>query len=100
MKYLITEEIESPSKVTKHIEAFDFFFIIIYVGVSFALMGGVYSALKPFYMIFSLAVAVFLTSKSAFNKKRRNYESLILLLKKDYEIYRPLYGEGNENEKG
>lgn len=99
MKYLVTEDIESPSKVTKHIEAFDFFFILIYMGAAFMFMGGVYSALKPVYMFFSFAVAVFLTSKSSFNKKRRNYQSLMILLRKDYEIYVPIYGEGNEDEE-
>ena len=57
MKYLITEEIESPNRVFKNVEALDFF------------------------------------CSSAFNRKRRNMESVFLLLKHNTAVYKAVYGE-------
>lgn len=96
MKYLITENIESPSKVSKHIEAADFFFMVIYIGICVAIMGMVHEKLKVAYIIFSCVMAIFLTSKSIFNKKRRNYESIYLMLVHDLNVYKPIYGEADE----
>lgn len=92
MRYLVTEQIESPNKVTKHIEVTDFFFVLFYMAISFALMDFVHQGLRVVYMIFSAACCLFLTAKSPFNRKRRNYESMILLFSKDETVYRPIYG--------
>jgi uncharacterized membrane-anchored protein YitT (DUF2179 family) len=99
MKYIVTEDIESPAKVAKGIEIFDFFFLLIYIGISFVLMNMVHGTLKAPFMIFSLLVAIFLTSKSRFNKKRRNFESIILFIQRDKEVYQPFIEEGKEEIK-
>lgn len=96
MRYLVTEQIESPNKVTKHIEVKDFFFVLFYMAISFALMDFVHQGLRVIYMIFSGFCCLFLTAKSPFNRKRRNYESLILLYTKDDRVYRPIYGGGEK----
>ena len=93
MKYLVTEEIESPNKVSKHIEAVDFFFVIIYMGLAFAFMSLVHEKLHIPYMIFSFLMCTFLTSKSVFNKKRRNYESMFMMLRHDITVYRAIYNK-------
>ncbi len=93
MKYIITEEIESPAKVVKGIEVFDFFFILFYLVASFVLSNLVYSGFKIIFMIFSLLMATFLTLKSFGNKKRRNFESILLLLRKDIVTYKPFIRE-------
>lgn len=98
MKYLVTEEIESPNKVTKHIEAADFFFVIIYMGLAFAFLSLVHEKLKIAYLIFSLFMCTFLTSKSVFNKKRRNYESIFMMMKHDITVYRAVYHSEDEVE--
>lgn len=97
MKYLVTEQIESPNKVNKHIEVKDFFFVLAYIGVTIAFMDYVHEALKVIYFMFSLSCSIFLTTKSAFNKRRRNYESIFLLLARDENVYMPIYG-GKEDE--
>lgn len=84
-----TESIESPSKVSKHIDVFDFFFVMVYVGISFAMKISVNERLRPGFMVFSFLMAVFLTSKSTINKKRRNFESIYFLITKDTGTYRP-----------
>lgn len=99
-RYIITEEIESPNKIAKGITAFDFFFVLGYLMVSFGLMSLVHDKLNILFMVFSGIIAIFLTTKSYFNKHRRNYESLILLSQKDDHIYNPFYaGEKNEGKK-
>ena len=92
MKYLVTEEIESPNMVNKYIDVKDFFFILFYMSFAFILRGYVHQGLQVVYMIFSACCCIFLTVKSPFNKKRRNYESLFLLFTKDDRVYRPIYG--------
>ena len=97
-RYIITEEIESPNKIIKWVTAFDFFFALGYTIISFVLMNAVHDKLHVPFMIFSISMAIFLTTKSHFNRHRRNYESLILLSKRDTEVYAQYY-EGAENEE-
>lgn len=96
MKYLVTEEIESPNKVSKYIMVADFFFVIIYMGIAFSFMSQVHDRLHIPYLIFSLAFSIFLTCKSGFNRKRRNYESMFLMFRHDLNIYRAVYDYGRE----
>lgn len=98
MSYIVTQNIESPNRVAKFLYVFDFFFVIGYMGVTFALASIVHEKLHiPFY-IFSFLLAIFLTSKSTYNKGRRNYESILLMLQKDILIYKPYIREV-EDEK-
>ena len=95
MKDLITEEIESPAKATKHIEVKDMFFFLGYITIAFAFKNLVHDSLEIPYLIFSALMAVFLTMKSFYNKRRRNYESLYLLISRFFSDgiygYRPIY---------
>ena len=82
MLYIVTQNIESPNKVAKFIYVFDFFFLIGYMGVTFSLASLVHKKLHLIFYIFSFLMAIFLTSKSTYNKGRRNYESIYLCCKK------------------
>lgn len=87
MKYLVAQEIKSETKVGKQIYLFDFYFLIIYMSVSLVLGNAVHSSLQvPFY-IYSFLMALILTSKSYYNKKRRNYASIALLFQRDSGVY-------------
>ena len=100
MKYLITEEIESPTKATKHIEVRDLFFFLGYLTCALAFRDLVHDRLQIPYIIFSALIATFLTMKSVFNKKRRNYESIYLLISRFFSDgiygYRPTYEREEE----
>lgn len=89
MKYLVVQEVSSETKVSKNIFLFDLFFILVFFTVSAILGSLVHSSFRILYYIFSAVVALFLTGKSGKNRKRRNYESIILYLKKDREVYHP-----------
>lgn len=93
-----TQSFESKTRVWGNIEVFDFFFIGTYTFFAYSFISNVHEKLRVTYMIFSVLMAVFLTSKSSFNKNRRNYESLYFLLKKDETTYRP-FRAGEEDEE-
>lgn len=94
----VAEEIESPSKVTKRIEIFDFFFVVFYMVICIGLKSMVSERLSIPFLIFSFFMAIFLTGKSLYNKKRRNYESLYFLLTKDRVVYKPFISGEDRDE--
>lgn len=99
MRYLVTQEIKSETKVMKKIYLFDFFFVIIYMSVSLVLGNLVHPSLQiPFY-VFSGIVALTLTVKSYYNKKRRNYESIAILFQRDREVYHPVLNISKKQEE-
>ena len=83
--------------MTGDFEVWDLFFMIAYVGMSYAMMSMVADQLHIPFLLFSTATALFLTKKSSFNKKRRNYESLYFLLTKDETVYHPWIREEQTN---
>lgn len=94
---ITTESIESKTKVTGEFEVRDLFFMIAYVGMSYVMSGAVHENLQIPFLLFSVFVSGFLTKKSSFNKKRRNYESLYFLLTRDETVYRPKTWEVDED---
>ncbi|MCI9565633.1 MAG: hypothetical protein HFG30_06455 [Eubacterium sp.] len=87
-QFMALDETKSETKVHKNIYLFDFFFILIYFTVSAILGNGVSGALRIPYYIYSVICAFWLTSKSQTNERRRNYEAMILFLRKDRTVYR------------
>ena len=87
--YITTESIESKTKITGDFEVRDLFFMVAYVGLSYAMMSIVAQQLHGPFLLFSILVSLFLTKNSSFNRKRRNYESLYFLLTKDETVYHP-----------
>ena len=99
MRYLVTQEIKSETKVMKKIYLFDFFFMIIYMSVSLVLGNLVHPSLQILFYIFSGIVALTLTGKSYYNKKRRNYESIAILFQRDREVYHPVLNISKKQEE-
>lgn len=89
-EYTITKEIKSQTKVGFGIYVFDFMFLVLFGIIAFSLRSMVNDHLLIPYAIFSATVALFLTSPSYFNRKRRNYQSLLLYLQRDDNLYRPV----------
>ena len=92
---ITTESVESKTKVIFDYDAYDLFFIVIYAAISFGLRSEVHDSLRGAFMIFSIVIAIFLSSKSSLNKKRKNYESLYLLITRDTANYRPFFAKEN-----
>lgn len=98
LKYIVTKNIETPNKVAMNIMVFDFLFVICYMAIAFALKSIVYDSFQVLYLIFSFLMAIFLTSKSLYNRERRNFESIFLMLKNNKTVYTPFLG-GELDEK-
>ena len=106
MRYLVSKEIKSETKVGKSIYLFDFFFLITYMAISLVLVNLVHPSLHIAFYLFSFVMALLLTTKSYTNKKRRNYQSIAIMLRKDQTVYRSVVnisrrtklqgGRGNE----
>lgn len=99
MRYLVAKDIKSETKVSKNIYIYDFFFILIYMSVSLVLANLVHPSLKIVFFIYSLGMAVFLTAKSYYNKKRRNYESVMIMLRRDKESYSPVLNKSRRRKR-
>lgn len=90
MRYIVMQEIKSPTKVAKHIFLKDFFFLFPYGVATFVFSWLVYKPLTIPYYLFSCVMGVFLTLPSFYNPKRRNYETILLKLRKTSKIYKPI----------
>lgn len=100
MKYIVAQDMITETKVGKNIYLYDFFFLLVYAAVSLMFGSVVHTILRiPFY-IFSGVCGIFLTMKSGWNKKRRNWESLFLFIRRDREIYHPLINQSVATENG
>lgn len=100
MKYIVVQDMKTETKVSKNIYLFDFFFLLVYAAVSLMLGNVVQPILRiPFY-IFSGVCGIFLTMKSSWNKKRRNWESLFLFIRRDTAVYHPLINQSVATERG
>lgn len=101
MKYIVVQDIKAETKIGKNMFLFDFFFLLVYAAVTLLFANLVHTMLRiPFY-IFSACCGIFLTAKSSWNKRRRNWESMLLFLRKDRQIYFPIMNESKatENDK-
>lgn len=90
MRYVIPHEIKSETRVAKNIYLFDFFFLIVYGGITALFANAVTASFLVMYWIFSILMGLLLISGSKANKKRRFYQSIIIYLKKDRYVYRPI----------
>lgn len=100
MKYIVVQDMKTETKVSKNIYLFDFFFLLAYAAITLMLGNVVHAMLRvPFYL-FSGVCGIFLTMKSSWNKRRRNWESLFLFIRRDREVYHPLVNGSVATEGG
>lgn len=103
----IAKEVNSKTKVFKFVSAQDFFIIIIYLAITAILKTYVNESLIIPYWIFSIVMAIIMTCPSLTNKKRKVWQSIFLLMKKDVYTYKPVLNiskqrgvKAHEKEKG
>ena len=87
MTYYSTKDIKSQSKIGLYLFACEFFFLIIFGVIVYMMASNVNSNLRILYYIFSGVVGIGLTIPSPYNKQRRMYQSIIIYLKKDNNVY-------------
>ena len=83
----VITNIESKTKATKHFNLSDLFFLTGFLIIAYMFKGAVHELLFIPYMLFSLFNAAYLIMPSRYNKGRKNYESLAVMMKKDVLVY-------------
>lgn len=94
--YETTKEINAETQVYRFIYIRDFFFLLMYATATIFLSNLVHSRLLIAYYIFSAIMAIILVLPSYHNPKRRNYMAVIIFLKKDRTVYKPIWGDEDE----
>lgn len=96
--YETTKEINSESQVYRFIYLKDFFFLLMYATATIFLSNLVHSKVLVAYYIFSAIMAIILILPSYHNPKRRNYMAVLIFLKKDRTVYKPILGDDEDEE--
>ena len=89
MEYTVITNIESKTKLTKHLTYRSFLFLITYLLIRYMFKNYVNTYLFIPYMIFNLITCIFLLIPSSHNKGRNHLESMLILLNKNKGVYRP-----------
>lgn len=90
MNFNIPKSIETEIKIWK-LYLFDILFILGYMAIASLLKAFVYQKLIIVYYIFCFLSALFLTSKSIHNPRKRNLRSIYLAFLRDKKTYRRFY---------
>lgn len=88
MKYLVTKEIKSETKVMWNIYLQDFVFLVICVVLTLMTKGWVHEALRNIYIIFSFLISIFMVLPNAGNPKRRNFQAIALYFLRPRTVYK------------
>lgn len=95
------KELEAPIKATRFFYLFDICFIGIYGVVTYQLKFLVYSSLTIPYLLFCLLWGIYFILPAPYNKKRKNWQNIIITMiafseKKKYYPYAPNVEEALE----
>lgn len=92
MRYFVTQEIKSETKMSKYLNLKDFIVVAVFMCVCLLLQDLVYDEFIILYYVFSALMSVYLILPSRDNPRRRNFQSLFIFLKKrsDVTIYKPI----------
>lgn len=90
MRYTVVKELKSTAKYNKYIELKDLMFILIYFMTFYFLRRYVYIVLHPIYFAFTIICAFFFVMKTPGNPERKNYQRIIIMLRKKTVMYKPV----------
>lgn len=80
--YIMLKELETPFKINKFIYALDLFILVGFAGIGAILQGMVFKDLQTMFFIFNFLVGAFMTAPSFANPQKRNFQSILILLRK------------------
>ena len=84
MDFEMVQELRSGTKVFKWLYLFDLMFI------GFMFVEHIHPALVIPYHIFNLIVALIFTARSPFNPKKRIFQTILFIAKRDTYVYHPI----------
>lgn len=89
-EHIVTNELKAEPKVAGKVFISTFYFLLFYGVVFYNMRIFVHGSLMVPYAIFTVVTGIFLTTPSLFNRKRKMYQSIFLLLKRSRVVYRPV----------
>ena len=100
MSYIMLKELDSPFKINKFIYATDLFFLVGTAIVGAILQNFVFADLRLIFFIFNFGVGCFLTAPSFANPQKRNFQSILILIRrtKNKRVYYPVPVEHSKKE--
>ena len=99
-KHIVTKEIESETKIAKHLYFRDFLFLAAGAAFTLLLKNQVHDSLQTVFMIFSFIAVVVLALPSGANPGRRNWQSVILwAMHKECVYHMQMAEEAKEGEE-
>lgn len=99
-KYLVTQEIKSEAKVLKSIYITDLFFIVAVILIAYTFMDMVATPLRYPFLIFTVILSIILRLPSPYNRRRRIMDTLLIFLRRDTNIYYPVFFKEKKEKQG
>lgn len=90
MEFEMVQELRSGIKVLKWLYLYDLGFIFIYCMIMTMFADRVHPMLTIPFHIFNVIIGLIFTARSPFNPKKRIWQSLLYVAKKDTNVYHPI----------
>ena len=84
-------EINSKKTILANVGVSQGIIVVLSFILSYVLKSNVTQKLSFLYVIFTTGCGIYLALPSNRNKQRENYKSILLFLKREKNIYKPLY---------
>lgn len=90
-KVNLSEDLKVKPRVARNIYLNDAVFLFLFIGISLLLFEGQFEgALKIVFIIFTIAVALWIITKCPINPTRKNWQALCIFIMRDDSVYKPL----------
>lgn len=87
---LTTERTDAKNQIVKFLDVYDLFTFVIYMLVTYILKDYVYGSYQGMYMMFSALSCIFFIVRNPKNPKRKGFEYIYFLIKKENTVYSPI----------
>lgn len=90
-KVNLSEDLKAKPRVARNIYLNDAFFLFLFVGCSLLLFESQFQGvMKIVFILFTIAVALWIITKCPINPTRKNWEALCIYIMRDEGVYKPL----------
>ncbi|MEF9839445.1 MAG: DUF5592 family protein [Lachnospiraceae bacterium] len=98
MKYIVTKEIKSETKVLWSLYIQDFMFLVVCAALWAITKTKVHESFRFFYALFFIIVSLGMIMPTAGNPKRRNYQAIALFFLRPRVVYKFIGKEVTRND--
>lgn len=92
MRYKVSQELNSKPRIIPDIDFFlkDLIFIVVWLAIAYVLRNKVSSGFHVLYWLFNICMAITMSLPSKTNPGRRNYQAMVIFLKRCRKSYKPV----------